>query len=127
MHGDIDLGHATAPKLFVGQIDCTGLIGLFWPELVAFGPSLLVNVTCGDDQSHVLLGDHAPKVGEGVVEGSLARYYLPIVDVAQRPVHEVSIDVRRVLWVLMLKRGSGDEVYSGMLEWQDVRVTIFGL
>ena len=60
---------------------------------MALRPSFLNRVACSDYQSYILLSDHPPQVFEAFFQWSLASYDLAIIDIATRPIHEVSVNV----------------------------------
>ena len=111
----------------VGQGPAPG-VSLVWrdrrPELVALGPSLLRDVARGNNESDVLLGNHAPKVMESVFEGALRRDYLAVTDSTKWPIHEVSIDVAIDKRVTLSDACAGDQDGSRVLVSSDIGVSV---
>ena len=91
---------------------------------MAFRSAFLCNVASCYDKCDILLGNHAPKVLECVVEGPLRRDYLPIPDLTQWTVHEISIDVAIYDSVSRGHAGPRHEYRSGVLERLDIDITV---
>ena len=101
---------------------------------MALGPALLNRVARSDYQSDIFLGGHPPQISKAFLEWSLASNNLAIIDIAQRAIDEVSIDIAiEKLFAPFLffcsvggewHAGAGDEVHTRMLVGQDVYIAI---
>ena len=79
---------------------------------MTLGPSLLENIASRDYECHVFLGYHAPQVGESIVEWALACDYFSIIDITDRSINEICINVGVKLRVTCLERSSRHKVYT---------------
>ena len=90
---------------------------------MALQAALLINAACRHNQCNILLRNHPPEVRHGVGLRSLTRNNLSLL--ASRAIDEVSVDVASHLRIFIAKTSPWKEMDSGVLEGQDIRVTVF--